>query len=492
MVETDRRTGAEPSGFTVTPPAYGRSMTDVAVAEGRELLRRQVALEGEVAAVAGVLNAAQGRMVLHAAELLADPFLGLGEGVHTPALYLAWKAGMSSGHARDVARVAKRLDELPCTVAALCAGELSLDQATVIARYVPAAYDESAASVGRGMTVAQLRRTMRRYGYDADLVDADDRPAPVPERSVITGTDEVGWWGRLRLSADVGAVVDQAIRATTDDLRRQASLDGTAEGAEEPDVVLADGVVAMAEAALRAGEARFPGSDRYLVHVHLEAGDGGEGSDPASLSLHLGDRWSRPLRRRLLCDPKMKAVLYRGRVAIGVGRTTRHIGRAMSRIVQNRDGGCAVPGCGARHHLEVHHIVHWEDGGVTETANLVTLCRKHHRAHHEGLLDVAGNPDQPAATLGALAFRDHWGRPMAPCATPMAPDPSRPLSLAAVAAGLPATEPYKPPYNERLSWADFFLQPNLSPRPQPGGPQGENETPPTPDDSPAPTRAGPA
>ncbi len=34
--------------------------------------------------------------------------------------------------------------------------------------------------------------------------------------------------------------------------------------------------------------------------------------------------------------------------------------------------------------------MHWEDGGPTDTANLVALCGFHHRLHHRGGLGIAG------------------------------------------------------------------------------------------------------
>ncbi|MGE0399414.1 MAG: hypothetical protein AB7T06_22060 [Kofleriaceae bacterium] len=56
---------------------------------------------------------------------------------------------------------------------------------------------------------------------------------------------------------------------------------------------------------------------------------------------------------------------------------------------------CRVPGCRARHHLDLHHVVHREYGGDDADANLVTLCSGHHRLHHMGLLDITGHaPDK--------------------------------------------------------------------------------------------------
>ncbi|MCA1656568.1 MAG: HNH endonuclease, partial [Actinobacteria bacterium] len=71
--------------------------------------------------------------------------------------------------------------------------------------------------------------------------------------------------------------------------------------------------------------------------------------------------------------------------------------------------------------LHVHHIVHWEDEGPTDTPNLVALCSKHHRLHHRGHLGISGDADDPHG----LTFTDARGRPLAPRATPRSP--SEPL-----------------------------------------------------------------
>ena len=49
--------------------------------------------------------------------------------------------------------------------------------------------------------------------------------------------------------------------------------------------------------------------------------------------------------------------------------------------------------------------MHWEHGGPTAAHNLVGLCPKHHRMHHQGLLGIAGNPTRP----DGLTFTDRWG-----------------------------------------------------------------------------------
>ncbi|MBT8396631.1 MAG: HNH endonuclease, partial [Gemmatimonadetes bacterium] len=65
------------------------------------------------------------------------------------------------------------------------------------------------------------------------------------------------------------------------------------------------------------------------------------------------------------------------------GRRTRTVSPSLRRALEARDRGCRFPGCGLRF-AEAHHDKHWADGGETRLRNLVLLCRRHHRAVHEG------------------------------------------------------------------------------------------------------------
>jgi hypothetical protein len=70
---------------------------------------------------------------------------------------------------------------------------------------------------------------------------------------------------------------------------------------------------------------------------------------------------------------------------LDVGRATRVPATATRRAVQARDRGCVWPGCHRPASWgEVHHLRHWAQGGSTDLANLVTICRAHHWKVHEG------------------------------------------------------------------------------------------------------------
>ena len=50
--------------------------------------------------------------------------------------------------------------------------------------------------------------------------------------------------------------------------------------------------------------------------------------------------------------------------------------------------GCRFPGCPNKRFIDGHHVKHWANGGETKLGNLVSLCRFHHRAVHEGGIQV--------------------------------------------------------------------------------------------------------
>ncbi len=65
-------------------------------------------------------------------------------------------------------------------------------------------------------------------------------------------------------------------------------------------------------------------------------------------------------------------------------RNRASIPPARRRAVLARDGHrCTTPGCGAKHFLEVHHIVPRSRGGTNHESNLITLCSSCHRLAYE-------------------------------------------------------------------------------------------------------------
>ena len=325
------------------------------------------ALERSVAEVMGVINAANGRLVALVGEAL-DRGLWRQIDIHSPAHWLGWQGGMTPAHAQGIVTLAERRTDVPATVAALASGELSLDAAVAIGKRVPEGYDDDVTAFAKNATMGQLEYSLRRYAYDRETEARRPKPREDDDRLYSSGVDAKGrWWCRARLTPDEGAVFDQAVRTARDDRFRLLDTQ-RGDGDPAPTVSLADGLLAVGEAALAAGAAAHPGSDRYLVHLHLDASP--RPDDPTGvLSLHLGLPLPAAVHGLLTCDAGLRPIFEVHGTAISIGRTTRVINRRTRRVIEQRDRGCRVPGCGRTYGLDIHHIEHWEHGGATDTGN---------------------------------------------------------------------------------------------------------------------------
>jgi len=185
--------------------------------------------------------------------------------------------------------------------------------------------------------------------------------------------------------------------------------------------------------------ARRPHGHHTTVVMHLDVKE-------RAASLHLGPLLTESERQYLTCDATCEVWFERDGQVIGAGRATRLINRRLRRALEHRDRTCAVPGCGATRGLHAHHILHWEDGGPTELANLVLLCPYHHRLHHRGVITIAGPADH-------LTVTDSAGRTLS--AGSLARRPTKPP---------PAVRPCPGPTGERADW--WWYEP-FQPQPPP-------------------------
>ncbi|MEO8017695.1 MAG: DUF222 domain-containing protein [Pseudomonadota bacterium] len=103
--------------------------------------------------------------------------------------------------------------------------------------------------------------------------------------------------------------------------------------------------------------------------------------------------------RRLACDASVVELVENDDgEPLNVGRKTRTISAPLRRLLDARDKGCRFPGCANSRYIDAHHIEHWANGGETKPSNLLSLCRFHHRAVHEGGIRIEVLDD------GALRF----------------------------------------------------------------------------------------
>ncbi|HLS01967.1 MAG TPA: DUF222 domain-containing protein, partial [Beutenbergiaceae bacterium] len=98
----------------------------------------------------------------------------------------------------------------------------------------------------------------------------------------------------------------------------------------------------------------------------------------------------------LTCDSEVTRIVFGPESELlDVGRAKRTVSGQLRKAVLARDRSCRFPGCEASTYtLEVHHIQHWADGGVTSAANSIVLCRYHHQHVHQRGIWITRKPGQ--------------------------------------------------------------------------------------------------
>jgi len=391
------------------------------------------ALADDILGLSAHIAAAQAELAAKTARF--DATGGWGEGgIRSCAEFLSQNAGLDLGTGHDLVSVGAGLNRLPLLAAACAAGELSFDKARAVASVATEVDQRMWVELARQCTGSQLIRICR--GFRRAMAAAEpqlDRRHQARRGVVQTWRDD----GMVRLVAlltpEDGALVLAAIEAVTGG--KPVPEDDPAEDRWAAN--RADALVAICENALaRAPEelASSPASTRMVVVV-----DAGvlTGEAPGGIcELEGGHAISRNLALRLGCDCQVTAVTTRDGLPIDAGRTTRTISPRMSSALRVRDRGCLVPGCGApASRTEGHHLIHWALGGPTDLANLVSLCRYHHRRHHLGDFEVEARPG------GGYRFITASGRELTAPRTSIDPDVggSQHLKEAALARGAPIT-----------------------------------------------------
>jgi hypothetical protein len=406
-------------------------------------------------AIEMALNEAVGRVNVAHAELVAvivevlDSGCWNGHGIRSPEHWVTWKAGVSATRARDLVLIAQRSLELPLTAEVFRNGLLSVDQVAAIARETPAEFDETVCELAKSSTVPQLQSVLRSYPWhksakpakpdepaegsndsDAQMRNGTEpEPAPTPDREpedrVYTRHDENS---RFHLHAELGSLEGAEIEAALNEARDALYRAGNHH------VTWAQALLEVCRRSLN-NTGSTSRTDNYRVYLHIN-GD--------HAWINGGPKLPASVRSRILCDSSVHPYLITGGKPINVGRVTRVIPAHTRRAVLDRDSTCRYPGCTTRK-LEVHHLVHWEHGGPTNTENLAGLCSFHHHRHHDGTYTVSGNAD----LRNGLIFQRADGTTIIPGPQPI--QPSGPLRA--------PPNPYKPPTGETLQRKWLTLAP---------------------------------
>ncbi len=283
--------------------------------------------------------------------------------------------------------VARRLDELPETAAAFAAGDIGVDHVRAVAlvrdeaaRATVTAAEAALVAYAVQSTPVEVARLVRHVVHAAapEVMVADFERMHRDRWLAISETFGGAFAIDGMLDPEAGATVRTALHALVA-AQRDPGDERTA--AQQR----ADALTELARQALDAGLPETGGERPHLtVTTDLATLERRAGAPAAMVG------WAGPIpgeaARRLACDAKVSRIVTAGESQpLDLGRTTRVVPPALRRALEIRDGGCAWAGCDRPPPwTDAHHVEHWADGGPTDLGNLTLLCRRHHRAVHEG------------------------------------------------------------------------------------------------------------
>ena len=312
------------------------------------------------------------------------------------------------GHLRLSARESHRLvangralEQLPALAAACAQGAVSAEQVTVLAPVV--APDALAKAAEQGVDLAEVDTALtavavtqvhaalvRAVGHYLARLDPDgSEPDPTEERSLWLVTHADGSvTGRFDLDAVGGEKVQAALESFVQADRPAGDLRTRAQQ-------LGDAVVQWADVSLASG--KLPVLRTVKPHVFatiplIDLADSHTG--PAAARTGFGATISAARARWLACDGAItRIVIGPEGQPLDLGRTHRVSPPHLRRAVEHRDHDCVFTGCDAPSWwCDVHHLIHWIDGGDTSLENSALLCERHHTKVHHGFR-VERQPD---------------------------------------------------------------------------------------------------
>jgi hypothetical protein len=286
----------------------------------------------------------------------------------------------------------------PAALDSARAGRASLGNVTLIAQLADAVGVAEVAPLERILVGAaetldlgamRIVTQETRLRIDPDGVLADDNRAH--ERRWFTCDQTYGgvWITRGQFDAEGGALVKTLLDALTP----APSAEDTRTGSQRR----ADALVDLAATQLRCGNHPDVHGQRPHLTVTVSADTLRSGGDGPAAALGGVGPIHPETARRIACDAARTLVTVAAPadgsasplwntpvLPLSIGRAARTIPAHLRTALCLRDQGCRFPGCDRPPAwTDGHHIIHWADGGPTELDNLVSLCRRHHRAVHE-------------------------------------------------------------------------------------------------------------
>lgn len=340
-------------------------------------------LVAEICTLAGNLNAANHRWLKLIAEF--DERKGWSDGAtQSCAHWLSWKCGVALGAAREKVRVAHALETLPKISEAMACGKLSYSKVREITRVASAASEDYLLMIAENGTAQHVERLVRAYRRCQEAEELSREARQQQNRGVTFRYDDDGSLVvQCRLPSEAGAKFKKALGLAVEQLPKHVPA-GTSQEPDSFSARRADGLGMIVESFLANGAMELSGAESHQIVVHVSA-ETLRDRKAGCCEFEHGPSMAAETARRFSCDASVIALVENeDGEPLNVGRKTRTISAPLRRALNARDKGCRFPGCANTRYIDAHHVEHWANGGETKPSNLVSLCRFHHRAVHEG------------------------------------------------------------------------------------------------------------
>ncbi len=310
------------------------------------------------------------------------------------AAWMNLEIGISLQLSWEYLRVGRKLKTLPTVQALFRVGKLSWSKVRLITRVADNDNEKTLCHAALDASVSEVQRLCEDYKW----VEDDDGTAENEQVLQQWASRALTWNqtsnGSTRIQLVLPPEVAKAFLNSVEQSLNQLGNSGV-DDATTISQSRADAAVLMAESSLQNAGKTIASADRYQVSISIDADELAKGEPNKSTPCSKAHPSKRPslngigpiateTARRIACDCSVSINKTSKSEPSSIGRKSRIWPNAMARAIKERDQHCAWPGCTHSHHLHIHHIKHWADGGETAVHNGVCLCSYHHTLVHEG------------------------------------------------------------------------------------------------------------
>jgi hypothetical protein len=398
-------------------------LSGLARASHQELMAGMQLWAGHVRHAESVVAAFAGEIDRRSSRDAGYEGLAASTGARGPEGLVSTLTGKSARDARDLVTVGRLMDAPPVWLTDVAAGVTSGEVSVAAAAAIVTGLGVPSASLGAddlldaaqtlvaetaGLPPEKVARRARELRDELDAAGVAHREQALRDKRFLRLTPRPDGMTSIfgLLDPESAALVTDAIDCVTaprrngprflDDTER-ARADAIERDPRSTEQLALDALVEMVRISAAADPGRVFGVRKPAVRVHVDArdlerreGTGHLEGQTAAVSIATVERHA--------CADGYIPVVFQSGGPIDVGLTQRLFTPRQRIALAATWGGCAHPDCDRPPSwTEAHHALEWDNGGPTDLANGVLLCRFHHLLVHNTGWSIRP-PDQPAGT----------------------------------------------------------------------------------------------